>query len=68
MILMNGESGSGKTETFKYAIDFFAKTTCKKEKLRNKLLNVTQKLDHLSFFIIQGNLYYNFCQYRPRLF
>ncbi|CAF0706559.1 unnamed protein product [Brachionus calyciflorus] len=37
IIVLNGESGSGKTETFKYAIDFFSKISCKNEILRNKI-------------------------------
>ena len=35
---MNGESGSGKSENCKYLVDFFAKTTCKNEVLKMRLL------------------------------
>ncbi len=37
MIVVNGESGSGKTETSKHAIDFIAKVSSKNETIRKKL-------------------------------
>lgn len=39
-IVLNGESGSGKTESFKYAVDFFTKMTCRNDTLRNKINQV----------------------------
>jgi myosin heavy subunit len=49
MLVLSGESGSGKTETFKYALDFFAKMTCKKESMKNRLLMVKARF----IFLIQ---------------
>lgn len=37
-IVLNGESGSGKTETFKQAIEYYAKTSCQNELLRNRMV------------------------------
>lgn len=44
IIILNGESGSGKTETLKYAIDFFTKMTCRNETLRIKIHQVINSI------------------------
>ena len=49
IIVLNGESGSGKTETFKYAIDFLTKISCKNDQLRTKIFQVKQKKIFLKF-------------------
>jgi myosin heavy subunit len=40
VMVLNGDSGSGKSEISKYAIDYFTKLSCKNEKLRNKIMQV----------------------------
>lgn len=37
-IIVNGESGTGKTETFKYMIEYFAKIHCPNDLLRGRIL------------------------------
>lgn len=46
-IILNGESGSGKTETFKYAVDFFAKSYCRNDLLRNRIIKSSSILEAL---------------------
>lgn len=48
LIVLNGESGSGKTETFKYAIDFLTKISCKNDQMRTKILQVKTKKKSLN--------------------
>lgn len=47
IIILNGESGSGKTETLKYTIDFFTKMTCPKDTLRVKIHQVSFSISFL---------------------
>ena len=42
---MNGESGSGKTETCKYAIDYIADISCKEPALKVKLMQALAILE-----------------------
>jgi myosin heavy subunit len=41
VMVLNGDSGSGKSELSKYAIDYFTKISCKNEKLRHKIMQVS---------------------------
>ncbi len=39
-MVINGESGSGKTETFKYAVEFLTKVNSKNDSLSFKIIEV----------------------------
>lgn len=46
-IILNGENGSGKTELFKYAVDFFAKSYCHNDLFINRINNSSSILEAL---------------------
>ncbi len=48
-MVLNGDSGSGKTEISKYAIDYLTKISCKNEKLRTKIMQVCCQYDSRYF-------------------
>jgi ABC-type oligopeptide transport system ATPase subunit len=50
-MVMIGESGSGKTETCKYAIEYFTNTSCKNEILKTKINQVL--FSSIDFWLIK---------------
>lgn len=61
MIVVNGESGSGKTETSKHAIDFIAKVSSKNDAIRKKIEIVSLFIYYLCYLIdLKSKLKINF--------